>query len=549
MKILLISDCATAIKGSLYANEPLEFITIGTSYEDNLTEILAVLEEALSDTEKPVSRIIVYAETALSDGNRQNATGVELVKHIRLTPELKALHKVPVILLHWRSLDSYIHQNRENLLLYSPGIYTVRLPFRTLNLTQYDKGVTTSLIPYLFASEQDEQISDHNFRNKVAIAQFKESLNTPQVRLLEKDLWFKKIYYRNFGEKQTENLDLAWLKWPQLKVLLLDDQQKEWVDVLNELDEELSFTGKSVANEINTLFQNWNRIHTGNISGRRKAGKANEISDYFNSQFRNQYHLLLLDIYFGNSTSGIEDSDGYQLLKRLREWNIYIPVIIFSASLKSIEPLYDIYPFIIGHYIKGYTPLRDFYMMLKKVEAIKELTETCVQITKLKKIFLSEWEGKAFYKKEFYIDSNNQPKQERKKITDADLSDIEFQFDFVLDKISQIVVAFIKTGEDTKKQFQLFSEISLYVGLIQEKRIIKHDIKPEFDKKFKSYFHKSIGIEEHKILNYRHFAAHSAQKFTNRSEYNDWLNLSRDERINDLKESVKTTIVSLLFAK
>ena len=120
-----------------------------TSKSNN--EVLNVLIEI-----EEIEALIIPAEQTISDCNNGNFSGIELIKHIRLTPELKNINKLPIVLLHWHSIDYYITKDQENIFLYSPGIYRYRLPHCKIDFDILKQlALDESLKPYLFGSEND----------------------------------------------------------------------------------------------------------------------------------------------------------------------------------------------------------------------------------------------------------------------------------------------------------------------------------------------------------------------------------------------------------
>lgn len=213
-KGLLISDI------QLLPNlEDLDFCDVSSW---NLIEILVYLKEI------EVDYIVIYAELNYANVPRSDFNGIELLKHIRLTPELGDINKKPILLLHWLNIVNYIDREKENIFLFSPGIILKRLPINDLMSFNFEPiGNDFTFNEYLFNSAKDEQISEHNFRNQIAIAEFNKQSIEAKIIVLDKPIWFKKLFYRNIDASQTFRNIKTQLP-NELSLLLIDDMAVEW---------------------------------------------------------------------------------------------------------------------------------------------------------------------------------------------------------------------------------------------------------------------------------------------------------------------------------
>lgn len=213
----------------------------------SVSDILVKLKEIATDV------LIIPIEQTIIDSVDVNFSGLELIKHIRLTPELGEVSKLPLICLHWHSVDYYVNIDRENIFLYSPGIYRYQYPFENIDIGEL-KHLEESLNPFLFGSEKDEYISDHVFRNEIAIKQFEQQVNNPDVELIEKEIWFKKIFYKNFGNREWKKQETVKPILAPIKVLFADDMAVKWEPALKKMMP--SAVIKTVANssEVNTIL-------------------------------------------------------------------------------------------------------------------------------------------------------------------------------------------------------------------------------------------------------------------------------------------------------
>jgi len=196
----------------------------------SLNELLKELESYKTTTPSEIEVVITTLELELLGMGYGYFGGIELIKHIRLTPELDNINKAHIIALHHQNIDNYIKADLENIFLYSPALTLVKIPDalpHLYSLLSLDKPLHT----FLFESERDEITNTHHFRNKLAIEQMLHQMNNPIPRLLEKPLWYKKLYYRNYGSKTfSDNQAVSYEN--EINVLLLDDLGKEWSEAL-----------------------------------------------------------------------------------------------------------------------------------------------------------------------------------------------------------------------------------------------------------------------------------------------------------------------------
>lgn len=218
--------------------------------------------------------IIIYAELKLIGGNASNHDGVELIKHIRLTPQLSSLREIPILLLHWYPLEVYVKENRENMFLFSPGIFNQRLPNVQIDFSEL-QFEPTSYTDYLIGSERDVDLGEHSFRNELAIEEFTLSANQGNGFMLGKELWFKKEYYRHYEKseslKRERNHSEPFEENTTLKILLVDDQGERWKEALNQVFGNLQIV---VANEVEEAINHLSKVEND------KTGIRNKLSPF-----------------------------------------------------------------------------------------------------------------------------------------------------------------------------------------------------------------------------------------------------------------------------
>ena len=215
MKTILLADSEII---SYYKGDRIEWFN---TQNYSIAEILCHIED-----EKPQA-VFIYNELKLkNEPSRSKHNGLDLIKHIRLTPLKDNLHNLPIVLLHWLPIEHYIEKNLENLILFSSGIKRVRLPFTNSDF-DVPARLSENITPFLFHSESDEKISEHQFRNEIAISQFEAELTSGKSILKDKPIWYKKLYYQQ--GYTSVNIDETIVN-SQLRVrlLLIDDLGDKW---------------------------------------------------------------------------------------------------------------------------------------------------------------------------------------------------------------------------------------------------------------------------------------------------------------------------------
>jgi CheY-like chemotaxis protein len=332
----------------------------------NIFQILENIIEIQADI------LIIPAEQSIKGVDATCFSGLELIKHIRLTPELAHVNKKPIICLHWHTLDYYIKKDKENIFLYSNAIYTYRLPNFKLELEKY-KELDSDLKPYLFGSDKDEKISEHILLNKYAIEQFEKI----ESSLIEKPLWYKKFYFKKIATSNISQSKIVLNTTIKSKILLLDDLATDWEtaikSIFTKLEIEKHINLSSCENKIKSIIElDLDKIN--NIRTNSTPNKKNLINEYCKSLFELQYGLIILDLYFSQkSQESLRDTDGYKLLEYIKKQNNSTPIILFSATLKDTSFMLLEFDNIVGHFVKGYSPVSYFSSMLERASVIEQI--------------------------------------------------------------------------------------------------------------------------------------------------------------------------------
>lgn len=236
--------------------------------------------------------------------------GIELVKHIRLTIDLGDIAKKPIVLLHWLPIDYYIQKDKENIFLYSPGISSCRLPAKEINFSAL-KGLEENLTPFLFNSEKDQTISSHVFRNQIAIEQFKQQVNNPGEGLQGKDLWFKKLFYKNHSNIKPGELKKIEIVIEPIKILFADDMAADWESALKTIMPKAELNAFDNKDEIFKQFETINQnkqkiIQTFNTKTRELRKLQQDDFNFREIQTTTKNELKTKEILLSNNEKKLE---------------------------------------------------------------------------------------------------------------------------------------------------------------------------------------------------------------------------------------------------
>ncbi|MBL0335650.1 MAG: hypothetical protein IPP73_10220 [Chitinophagaceae bacterium] len=110
------------------------------------------------------------------------------------------------------------------------GIKRITLPLNTFSFST-PKPLSENITQFLFNSSNDERLSEHAFRNEIAITQFEDDVELGNNSFRNKPIWYKKLFYKhgytlgNTAESQTPIHQ-------SLKILLIDDMGDKWKPAL-----------------------------------------------------------------------------------------------------------------------------------------------------------------------------------------------------------------------------------------------------------------------------------------------------------------------------
>ncbi len=215
-----------------------------------------------------VSKIYLSLELKLKGKKRQHFEGLELLKHIRLTPELgETIQFAPILLGYTYPLEQIL-RNPESTILAAPATYLFHLKnIHQINGSPFflsEENLTKGkLSPYVLYTDVDEVKSEHDRRNEQGPLKLERELNGESNNDIGLELWQKKHLFLQEGEKNikisktvsiTEFKDTIKGK----RILYLDDEADKWEMQLSKLFEGATIEIKSDLKEIIELIEKYN---------------------------------------------------------------------------------------------------------------------------------------------------------------------------------------------------------------------------------------------------------------------------------------------------
>lgn len=214
--------------------------------DDSVSDILQALQaQCKSDYVLYVDAQLVYRECP----SPSYYGGIELVKHIRLTPLLEPLSLLPIVVGTIDSRELLLRQAVDNIVIFSLGCKTVELPS---TLSAFRRAATSEkafsneqqmhalIKPFILFTEGDERMRSHTYLNRAGVRKFlKEFGGMPEEEStalqfgadMETDVWLKKLYFLHpelsIGEALTDE-ESARLRSvaAQRRVIFIDDEHR-----------------------------------------------------------------------------------------------------------------------------------------------------------------------------------------------------------------------------------------------------------------------------------------------------------------------------------
>lgn len=460
--------------------------------------------------------------------------GLELIKHIRLTPELENIYESPIVCLHWHSIEYYIKRDVENFILLSPGIYCFRLPVTKIDFLNLNP-LNQSLNPYLFGSLRDEILSDHTFRNKIAIKQFEEQVNNSVSSFIDKPIWHKKLFYKNYGKEFNANKNFK-ASSISLKILLLDDEADKWEPALKKALPNCKITKFNSASKVAEYFQN-NLVLDQHEIIQIDISNQSAIQKFSSKCLRSKFDLIFLDMHFKKKKSKLDLSTGIKFLEYLHDENINFPVYIFSASHQDFSSVFRRYPFIVGRYIKGLTPINSFLESIESIAEIIKLGQVSFNVGRL----INLLKNSNFVFKKKLIDKNGN--LNTTPLNSFEIMQIISNLSSVQTSMNNQMNGYLlySKGEEKEREDRynkMFLENLGVFGIIQEYRISKNCP------------NNKLSNAEKNLITYRNIAFHSNTKVFGKNAkvlLNKWKSMRMMDKTREIEKAFNKTFDGLLF--
>ncbi|MEO0248497.1 MAG: response regulator, partial [candidate division WOR-3 bacterium] len=313
--------------------------------------------------------------------------GLQLLKHIRLSPSLERLSLLPVVVGAVDPPGWLIRQSVDNVIIFSPGCEAVKLPTlisnfdeafgRLQSFSDHDQ-MRDVMRPFVWMTERDKQLWEHAYRNRAGVGKFLKEF----AGLAEHDagylhyegkwqgeVWFKKVQFLQGQQDARIGSDIAQLRKHMhgqarnCRFIYIDDEhwlgwsyglymglvggsvRPECFDKGRELSlietpdgrlmcfakpEEVESFFKNEAENLNNAFQEWATC----------AKKGQDMLKAISSH--PPCDLVFLDLrltpHDQHRDRPAENLTGIQLLRRIKSAFLDLPVIIVSAS-KDVRSL------------------------------------------------------------------------------------------------------------------------------------------------------------------------------------------------------------------
>lgn len=292
---------------------------------DELPNLDAILDNLVEFKDDPDLKGIIL--TDILKFNEKNPSfensGVDLIKHIRLTDALGSLCSLPIILFSYEEIMQHLKTKRDNILLISPGCYPIQLPFyidkllstvENLKYFESPEEMRNEIKNFLVWSEEDEIVSHHDNFNKYGPFKLLKEHYGSVPELLSKDyekmtqkIWFKKYQFLKTSQiipscsQEFDKIDLKKVV-SNKKVLYIDDEHRlGWSYAL------YSLIFEDLNEEIYDLFQSSDPFI------KTQSGKFACIDNYDEA-------IRLFEAYNNELTKTLSEySDAEQSKKKLSE--------------------------------------------------------------------------------------------------------------------------------------------------------------------------------------------------------------------------------------
>ncbi|NWG32591.1 MAG: response regulator [Rhodocyclaceae bacterium] len=359
---VLVAENDIALVQALGRALPFSLHVLLISKDDPLLDILDALQSRSNNADLLyLSAQLVYKECPDSS----YYGGLEIIKHIRLTPSLDPLSLLPIVVGTIDTTARLIRQKVDNAIIFSPSCEVVKLPtslavFR--DALQYHqpfsdyKQVYDAMKPFVWITEHDKgekRLWEHTYRNRDGVFRFLREFSGLSEeddgykcykQELQGEIWFKKAQFlqaEQGTEFEAEEEKLAEKREDMQKTIrekgyrfiyIDDDHQYGWSYGLH-----IGLFGSSTG-ELECISDPAEAKHL-------FEEKANELKDALGNDINKKkefeqimasppYDLVFLDLRLEREDENrtYEEFTGIKLLSQIKSDFPDLPVIIVSAS-------------------------------------------------------------------------------------------------------------------------------------------------------------------------------------------------------------------------
>ncbi|MDZ7337593.1 MAG: response regulator [candidate division KSB1 bacterium] len=216
---LLAQALTRALQAASFAPEE-EII----SPHQSVTDILTTLRD------KSANADVLYLDAQLVYRDYPDPSlygGLQLLKHIRLSPSLERLSLLPVVVGAVDQPARFLRQAVDNVILFSPGCQLVELPgplgqlYRALSQHRAfadGRAMQQAIRPFVLFTDADERARVHAYLNRAGVGKFLKEFapdvlddSHPRLQefheMVDTEVWLKKMYFLRSQLRPQEVVD------------------------------------------------------------------------------------------------------------------------------------------------------------------------------------------------------------------------------------------------------------------------------------------------------------------------------------------------------
>lgn len=320
-------------------------------------EILTKINSIIATQQEDFLGFIIQVETRFMDNKSlSDCSGLELLKHILLTESIGDFRQSKFICLSFFPQHYHINRNPDNAILFAPEVTLLDIVLQPETMAKkianelsiYNREVKDELVfekslnNYIIWTDHDQDKYKHDGRNYAGILRLyreyyfdEPSMFNKQIVMLSEDssfkkdimqLGLKKIIFKHkikISYDKPDNSKYDKVKSLKFNALIVDDKSY-WLEFFKTiLDTDI--TTDSVFNSIYNEYDEPKLNITINT--------LNEAEIEF-TPIEYVYDIFFIDLYKKEMKDGKDENyqKGMELLKNIRLFDKFTPVIMFTAS-------------------------------------------------------------------------------------------------------------------------------------------------------------------------------------------------------------------------